>query len=111
MAKLIQGIVTKGIIKPLEKLPYSEGTKVRVTIKVSKTLPGAYAVKSEGVSVWKKIKKSIAREYPESLGMTEDEVIQEFEYLSQKVTNSIKFKDWREMERFMRNEYYDFTGH
>ena len=100
MAKSIRGVVAHGVIKPLERLPYPEGTEVTVTIP------------ARAKGVWERIRESIAEEYPDLREMTPDEAIEEFERLSDKMAEHIPFiKDWREMDRWMKGDEADLTGH
>ena len=92
MVRSIRGVVAHGVIKPLEILPYPEGTKVRVTLPV------------RGKGVWGRIRESIVEEYPDLREMTLSEAVEEFERLSDKIAEDIPFKDWREMDRWMKGD-------
>lgn len=96
----VRGIVRNSIVELLDNLPCPNGTEVKVTI---------LGKKSE--KIWDKIKLSLAEKYPDLPKMTHAEANLEFEQLSDKVAKNMEFKDWREMERFMKGDKYGLTGH
>lgn len=108
MPKSIRGVITDGIIRPLEKIPYPEGTIVNI---VEEKRQETVKRETPKISLWQKLKDSIAEEYPELRKMTKDEATKEFERLSAKIRKNMKFKDWREMERHMKGNYYDLAGY
>lgn len=95
-----RGIVRNSVVEFLDNLSFPDGTEVRVTILSRKS-----------GKVWDKIKKTIAEKYPDLPEMTHAEATREFEQLSDKVAKNMEFKDWREMERFMKGDNYGLTGH
>ena len=99
VVRSIRGVVANGVIKPLEMLPYPEGTEVTVTLP------------TKAKRVWERIRESIAEEYPDLREMTVSEAIEEFERLSDKIAEHHSFKDWREMDRWMKGDEYDLTRH
>ena len=98
MVRSIRGVVAHGVIKPLETLPCPEGTEVTVTIPA----------RTKGV--WERIRESIAEEYPDLREMTLEEAVEDFERLSDKMAKRIPFKDWREMDRWMKGDEADLEN-
>ena len=102
MSKLIRGVISKGVIKPLEELPYPDGTEVMIKVELSKDI--------ESIDYfWRNIKETIAKKYPELLNMTKEEASEEFDRFSEKIAKNSRFETWEEMEKFMRSDYYDLT--
>lgn len=57
-------------------------------------------------SIWDEIKADIAKRHPELISQTKEEAKEEFERLSKKIAQNMRFENWKEAERFMRGNDY-----
>ena len=69
------------------------------------------AVQNRTSSLYQSLRERILEENPELANMTEEEIIKEFDRLSDKITENCGFETLEDMERFMRREEFDPRRH
>lgn len=100
--KSVKGIYRKdGTVKLLEPVEAKEDMEIIVT----------FVNESEKLGAWESIKEKIAERHPKLTNKSKEELVEEFERLSEKAAKKMKFKNWKEAENFMRGELHDLGGH
>ena len=99
---VVRGIYKRGIVEPLESVPYREGMEVLVLFPEQ-----VKWTRAEGV--WRRIKQQMAREMPDLLSMTEDERREEFDRLSSVIAKRMPYCSLEEFERVMRGDEHDLA--
>lgn len=65
------------------------------------------AIQQETVSWYQTFRKKMLEERPELANRTKEEIVKEFDMLSDKIAAGLHFETLEEMERFMRREEFD----
>ena len=101
---VVKGIYKKGVVEPLETVPYRESVEVLVLFPER--------IKWTGVKgIWQQIKQEIARQMPDLLSMTDDERREEFDRLSNVIAQRMPYHSLEEFERAMRRDEYGLVGY
>ena len=96
---VVKGVYKKGVVEPLESVPYREDVEVLVLF------PGH--INWTGVKgIWQQIKQEIAKQMPDLLSMTDDEKREEFDSLSNVIAGRMPYHSLEEFERAMRGDEY-----
>jgi predicted CopG family antitoxin len=66
----------------------------------------ARAIQKETASWYQTFRKKILEEKPELANKTKEEIVKEFDMLSDKIAAGLHFETLEEMERFMRREEF-----
>jgi len=101
---VVRGTYERGIVKPLERVPYGEGIEVLVLFPER-------ARPTETGGIWQQIKEEMAREMPDLLSMTEDEKREEFDRLSNVIAEHMPYRSLEEFERAMGGDEYGLVGY
>ena len=64
-------------------------------------------IKKEDASWYQTFRKRILAERPELASKTKEEILREFDMLSDKIAEGFRFETMEEMEQFMRREEFD----
>lgn len=101
---VVRGIYKKGIVEPLESVPYREDVEVLVMFPEGVRRAG-------GKRIWQEIKGEIAKEIPDLLSMTDDQKREEFDRLSNVIAERMPYRSVEEFERAMRGDQYGLVGY
>ena len=101
---VVKGIYKKGMVEPLELVPYREGVEVLVLFPES-------ATRGRAKGIWQEIKGEIAKEIPDLLSMTDDQKQEEFDRLSNVIAERMPYRSVEEFERAMRGDQYGLVGY
>jgi hypothetical protein len=101
---VVKGMYKKGVVEPLELVPYRENVEVLVLFPEG--------IERTGVKgVWQQIKQEIAKQIPDLLSMTDDEKREEFDRLSNVIAERMPYHSLEEFERAMRGDEYGLAGY
>lgn len=102
MRESVLGVYHNGVVVPKERVPFKEDMEVVILFLRKKE-----STRESGNSnAYEKLRHRIAQEVPELLKLTPQEKKEDFERLSKKVADNMPFKSVKEMERFMRGDFY-----
>lgn len=101
---VVRAIYKRGIVEPLESVPYREGVEVLVLFPEQVRWTGAQGI-------WQRIKQEMASEMPDLVSMTEDEKREEFDRLSNMIAERMPYRSLEEFERAMRGNEYGLVGY
>jgi len=101
---VVRAIYKRGVVEPLESVPYREGVEVLVLFPEQIKWAGAQGI-------WQRIKQEMAREMPDLVSMTEDEKREEFDRLSNVIAERMLYRSLEEFERAMQGDGYGLVGY
>jgi len=101
---VVKGVYKKGVVEPLESVPYREDVEVLVLFPERINWTG---VKGS----WQQIKQEIAKQLPDLLSMTDDEKRDEFDRLCNVIAARMPYHSLEEFERAMRGDEYGLVGY
>ena len=101
---VVRGVYKKGIIEPLERVPYQKEAEVLILFPERLEFTGEKGM-------WQQIKRELAKEIPDLMSMTDDEKREEFDRLSKMIAERMPYRSPEEFERAMRGNEYGLVGY
>jgi len=101
---VVRGVYRRGMVEPLDMVPYREEVEVLVLFPERARRTGARGI-------WHQLKREIAREMPDLASMTERERREEFDRLSDVIAERMPYHSMEEFERAMREDEYGLVGY